>query len=211
LPPPVALFAVTDYRARQAIDVCRQIGMSVPKQIAVLGVDNEDFMCRLVEPPLSSVARNNVLEGYQAAVVLDRLMRGASASAIELIPPSDVVERESTSVIGVADERIRKAIDFIQQHLGDPIDVVKVAGHIGTSRRWLEYAFRDAVRESPHQFIRERRLRLARHLLASQPRIRISEIAAHAGFSTAKQLTMTFHKWCGMSPRSYRRSLSAPK
>ena len=162
LPVPMALFAVTDYRARQVIDASRQLGIAVPQQLAVLGVDNEDFMCRQVEPQLSSVARNNELEGFRAAAVLDRLLSGHPVHPVELIPPREVVERESTSVIAVADDRVREAMGFIQRRLGDAIGVAQVACHLGVSRRWLEYAFRDAVGESPHQFIRAQMLKTAR-------------------------------------------------
>jgi LacI family transcriptional regulator len=204
---PAALFAVTDYRARQAIDVCRQLGIAVPQQLAVLGVDNEDFMCRQAEPQLSSVARNNETEGFRAAAVLDRLMRRQTVEPVELIPPNEVVERKSTSVIAVADDRVREAIDYIARNLAEPIDVARVARHVGVSRRWLEYAFREGVRQSPHQFIRELRLKSARHLLAAEPATKICEIARRTGFSTPKQFTMAFHEWSGMSPRGYRQSV----
>jgi LacI family transcriptional regulator len=186
---------------------CRRLGLSVPQQIAVLGVDNEDFICRHVKPPLSSVARNNHQEGYRAAAVLDRLMQGKSVSPVELIRPAGVVERESTDVIAVADDRVRKALDYVKRQLDSELDVNKVARHVDVSRRWLEYAFRDAVGESPYQYIRNRRLEWVGRLLAEDRTMKIAEIARRTGFTSAKQLTMSFQQWCGMSPRDYRRSL----
>lgn len=209
LSAPVALFAVSDYRARQAIDVCRHLGIRVPGEIAVLGVDNEDFICRHIEPQLSSVARDNELEGFRAAAVLDRLMRGKPVRDIELVPPVEVVKRESTDVIAVSDERVRVAIEFINERIAEPVDVSQVARHADVSRRWLEYAFREAVGESPYQYIRGRRLEMVRELLEDVPQMKIAEIARRTGFTSAKQLTMAFHHWRGMSPRAYRRSLQA--
>jgi LacI family transcriptional regulator len=207
LSAPVALFAVSDYRARQSIDVCHHLGIKVPGEIAVLGVDNEDFICRHIAPQLSSVARDNELEGYQAASALDRMMRGKPVRDVELVPPLEVVKRESTDVIAVSDDRVRAAIEFINEHIAEPVDVSQVARHADVSRRWLEYAFRDEVGESPYQYIRRRRLELVRDLLVDVPGMKIAEIARRTGFTSPKQLTMAFHHWRGMSPRAYRRTL----
>ena len=85
LPKPVGLFAVTDYRARQVLDACRQVGLRVPQQVAVIGVDNEEVICVHVQPQLSSVARNNQQEGYHAAAMLDQLIRGKPLPSLEEI------------------------------------------------------------------------------------------------------------------------------
>lgn len=206
LPTPVALFAVTDYRARQALDACRRVGIKVPQQVAVLGVDNEEVICRHVQPQLSSIARNNGLEGYRAAAMLDRLMQGDKITENESIPPLGVVQRGSTDIIAVSDGRVREAIDYINRRLSELFDVHEVAQHLGVSRRWLEYAFRDQIGESPYQYIRRKRLERARDFLEKQPTMKISRIAEEAGFSSGKHLTMTFRHSFGMSPREYRRS-----
>ena len=94
LPTPVGLFAVTDYRARQVLDACRQIGLRVPQQVAVIGVDNEEVICVHVQPQLTSVVRDNQQEGYHAAAILDQLIRGRKLEATEeMIPPLGVVPR----------------------------------------------------------------------------------------------------------------------
>ena len=85
LPKPVGLFAVTDYRARQVLDACRQVGLRVPQQVAVIGVDNEEVICAHVQPQLSSVARNNQQEGYHAAAMLDQLIRRKPVPSLEEI------------------------------------------------------------------------------------------------------------------------------
>ena len=166
LPKPIGLFAVTDYRARQVLDACRQEGVRVPQQVAVIGVDNEEVICMHGEPKLSSVARNNQQEGYHAAAMLDQLMRGKNVSTVEeMIPPLGVVARESTETVAFKDARLCEAIDYLNKHIDDPIGVQELASHVGVSRRWMEYAFRDALGESPYQYIRHRRLKLAQHLL----------------------------------------------
>jgi LacI family transcriptional regulator len=207
LTKPVGLLAVTDYRARQVLDACRQVGFRVPQQVAVVGVDNEEVICAHVQPRLTSVARNNQLEGYQAAAILDQLMRGKKmAAGEENIAPLGVVTRESTETVAFQDARLCGAIEFLNDHMADPIGVQEMASHVGVSRRWMEYAFRGALGESPYQYIRRRRLKLAQRLLDKQPTPKIHEVAKQTGFSSAKQFSMVFSQEFGASPREYQRS-----
>jgi LacI family transcriptional regulator len=207
LPTPCGLFAVSDYRARQALDACRQVGLQVPEQIAVIGVDNEQVICEHAYPQLTSVARNDQLEGYRAAAILDRLLSGKRVSLEERpIPPLQVVERESTATFAVSDSRLRDALAFLHQHIEKPITIDQIKEHAGVSRRWLEYAFRDILGETPYQYLRRQRLALARRLLAEEPSAKVYSIAQQAGFSSAKQLAIAFQQDFGMSPREYRKS-----
>ena len=206
LPAPVALFAVSDYRARQVLDVCREIGIVVPQDVAVLGVDNEVVICQHIQPQLSSIARNDRLEGYQAAAVLHKLLQGKPASDFTSVPPAGIVERESTRVVAVSDSRIREAINYIFQHIEQPFGVQELAIHVGVSRRWLEYSFRETVGESPYKYIRRQQLEHARRLLAENPTSKIYQIAQRTGFNSAKRFMTAFRQNFGQSPREYRRT-----
>jgi len=207
LPTPIGLFAVTDYRARQVLDACRQMGLRVPQQVAVIGVDNEEVICVHVQPQLSSVARNNQLEGYHAAAMLDQLIRGKKIdNQEEMIPPLGVVCRQSTETVAFKDSRLCEAIEYLNKHIEDPIGVQELASHVGVSRRWMEYAFRDALGESPYQYIRQRRLKLAQHLLEAEPSTKIYQVARRTGFTSAKQFSMAFGQEFGQSPREYQRA-----
>ena len=207
LPTPCGLFAVSDYRARQALDACRQAELQVPEQIAVIGVDNEQVICEHAYPTLTSVARNDQLEGFRAASMLKRMLDGEPAALDEPpIPPLQVVERESTATFAVSDSRVRDALSFLHEHIEKPITVDQITRHAGVSRRWLEYAFRDVLGETPYQYLRRQRLALARRLLADEPGAKIYTIAQQAGFASAKQLSIAFQQDFGMSPREYRRS-----
>jgi LacI family transcriptional regulator len=207
LPKPVGLFAVTDYRARQVLDACRQIGLRVPQEVAVIGVDNEEVICVHVQPQLTSVIRDNQQEGYRAAALLDQLIRGRKVETLEeMIPPLGVVARESTETVAFRDPRLCEAIEYLNKHIDDPIGVQELASHVGVSRRWMEYAFRDALKESPYQYIRHRRLKLAQQLLESESSAKIYQVAERTGFSSAKQLSMSFCQEFGQSPREYQRS-----
>ncbi len=207
LPKPVGLFAVTDYRARQVLDACRQVGLRVPQQVAVIGVDNEEVICAHVQPRLSSVARNNRQEGYHAAAMLDLLIRHKPVPSLEeTIAPLGVVARESTETVAFQDPRLCRAIDYLNQNIAAPLGVQELASHVGVSRRWMEYAFREALGESPYQYIRQRRLKLAQQLLEKDARVKIYAIAKQTGFSSAKQFSMAFSQEFGSSPREYQRS-----
>jgi len=210
LPTPIGLFAVTDYRARQVLDACRQIGLRVPQQVAVIGVDNEEVICVHVQPQLTSVARNNQQEGYTAAAMLDQLLRGKKVEELEkMVPPLGVVPRESTETVAFKDARLCQAVEYLNQHIEDPIGVQELASHVGVSRRWMEYAFRDALGESPYQYIRHRRLKRAAHLLEEEPSVKIYQVARRTGFTSAKQLSMAFGQQFGQTPREYQRAKNA--
>jgi transcriptional regulator GlxA family with amidase domain len=139
--------------------------------------------------------------------MLDRLIHGKAVDAAEeMIPPLGVVARESTDTVAFKDARLCAAIDYLNKHLDDPIGVQELATHAGVSRRWMEYAFREALGESPYQYIRTRRLKLAQQLLEEEPSTKIYQVAKRTGFTSAKQLAMAFGQEFGVSPREYQRS-----
>ena len=123
-----------------------------------------------------------------------------------MIPPLGVVARESTETVAFKDSRLCEAIEYLNKHIEDPIGVQELASHVGVSRRWMEYAFRDALGESPYQYIRHRRLKLAQHLLEEEPATKIYQVARRTGFTSAKQLSMAFCQEFGQSPREYQRA-----
>jgi LacI family transcriptional regulator len=208
LTKPLGLFAVSDYRARQALDACRLVGLSVPEEVAIVGMGNEELVCAHVYPGITSISRNNHLQGFRSAELLDCLMRGEPVEdELHPIAPLEIVERDSTRTFAVSDARLREALEFLHTHLHEPLfSIDDVTREAGVSRRWLEYAFRDALGETPYQYLRRQRLARARRLLVEEPKTKIYTIAQHSGFSSAKQLTMTFQQDVGMSPREYRRA-----
>lgn len=204
---PCGIFAASDARARQVINSCHQLRLNVPEKVAVIGVDNQQIICEHVHPTISSIARNDILEGYNAASLLDRLMRGKKVPKGDvLIPPLRVVPRESTATFAVSDDRLRQVLAYFQQHIEDPVTVEELCGHVDVSRRWLEYSFRNLLGETPFQYMRRQRLEYARRLLADEPNTKICRIAQRVGFSSGKQLTKVFRREFGRSPREYRQA-----
>ena len=210
LPKPCGVFAVSDYRACHVLESCRESGYSVPDQVAVMGVDDEQVICEHVRPTLSSVARNDSLEGYKAAEMLDMLMRGETLPANEIIvPPIEVINRESTSAFAVSDERLRQALDYLHQYLHEPITIEELATHADVSRRWLEYAFRDVFNETPYQYLKRQRLLKAKQVLADEPKSSITQVARSTGFASVKQMRLAFQQAYGVSPGEFRRLLDS--
>lgn len=206
LPKPCGVLAVSDYRARYVLDACRQASIDTPDQIAVIGVDNEPFICEHVTPRLTSVARNNLKEGYRAAEMLDRLMQGKELDSHEaVVPPLQVEERDSTAAFAVTDARLRLALTYLHEYLEDPITVDEMATHASVSRRWLEYAFRDVFGETPFQYIRRQRLLRAKRLLGDEAKTKINEVAKRTGFASTKQMRLAFLQAFGVSPGEFRR------
>lgn len=207
LPTPCGLFAVSDARARQALNACQQLNLAVPQQIAVVGVDDQQIICEHSHPTISSVARNNIREGYAAAALLDKLMKKRKVpSDDQLIPPLAVVARESTASLVVGDERLRDALLYFQEHIEDPVTVAELCRVAGVSRRWLEYAFRSMIGESPYNYMRRQKLDHARRLLTDEPDTKVYRIAQRIGFSSAKQLAKAFRREFGTTPREYRKT-----
>jgi hypothetical protein len=112
--------ACYDIKAQQLLDVCRENGVAVPEEIAVIGVDNDPLLCSLTTPPLTSVIPNTHRTGYEAAQLLDRMMGGEKIAAKgHLIPPIGIETRQSTDVLALADREIAAAVRFIREHACD--------------------------------------------------------------------------------------------
>lgn len=204
---PCGLFAASDARARQVINACQELDLKVPEQFAVLGVDDQQIICEHSHPTISSVARNNIREGYQAALLLDRLLHKKKVRQEDLlIAPGGIVARESTASFAVSDERLRETLAYFRDHIEDPVTVAELCSHVGVSRRWLEYAFRKMMGESPFNYMRRQRLEHARQLLTEEPETKINSIARRTGYSSANQLAKVFRREYGQSPREFRKS-----
>ncbi len=137
LPKPVGVMACYDIRGREVLDVCRQLGVSVPDEVAVIGVDNDELLCDLADPPLSSVIPDTYRTGYEAARLLDLVMAGQTElPTAHLIKPLGIVTRDSTDVLATDDSDLSAAVRFIRAHATNGIKVedVLTGDHSGPSR-----------------------------------------------------------------------------
>jgi len=210
LPKPVGVMSCYDIRGQQLLDVCRAIELKVPDEVAVIGQHNDELLCDLCDPPLSSVIPNARRIGNQAAAMLDAMMRGKNTHLeTRLIKPIGVATRQSTDVVAVDDKGLERAARFIRDKASEPItvdDVVKVSG---LSRTLLERRFKHAFGTSPYEHILRLRLNAAERLLVEST-LSIAEIADRLAFSSAEHFSATFRKRRGRPPGAVRKSWCDP-
>jgi len=205
LPLPVGLFAVNDYRALIVLSACREIGLRVPADVAVMGVDNDLMVCEFSTPKLTSVCINAYQMGYESARLLDELMRGKLPPLEPVrIDPSEVVARASTDVIHTDDAAVKRAIEFMQQNYAGSFTMDTVAEAARVSRRLLEMHFRAERKTSPAIFLVHLRLHKAKAMLADSDVKPIEEIARACGFGTGKNLRAAFRRILDASPNQFR-------
>ena len=206
LPKPVGLMAGTDLHAQQVLDACRRARVAVPEEAAVIGVDNDEDLCRLCDPALSSVINNPRQIGYEGARLLARLMRREvrpGEAEPTLIPPLGVAARGSTDITAIENREAAEAVSFIRKHACDRIQARDVARAIDRSRATLYRLFQDALGRSPRQEILRVQLERAKTLL-TQTGHTLDEIADLAGFNDAAYFSVAFKRELGLTPGTFR-------
>lgn len=208
-PKPVAVMACYDVIGLRVLDACRQADLAVPEEVAVLGVDNDEIVCDLADPPLSSVAHNLDQIGYEAAALLDRLMSGGTAPAEPiLMGPLRVVTRQSTDTIAVADPVLARALRFIREHACDGIGVSDLGRETHLSRRTLERRFFRELGCTPHEEILRAQLDRVKRLLAETD-LPLEAIAGKTGFAHTSYMVALFRRKTGQTPGAYRKTIRA--
>ena len=204
LPKPVGVMAVYDIRGRQVLDACRELGIDVPDQVAVVGVDNDELLCDLSSPPLSSVIPDSERTGYEAARLLDLMMSGRKATMTgNLIRPLGIATRRSTDVLAIDDADVSRAARFIREHATEGIKVTDVLRAVPLSRRVLEARFKRALNRTPHDEIIRVQIDHVKRLL-TQTDLALATIADRAGYKHAEYMTVAFKRATGMPPSQFR-------
>jgi LacI family transcriptional regulator len=205
LPHPVGVLACNDIRGLQVLDACRRIDLSVPEGVAVLGVDNDEVLCALSDPPLSSIDQDLERIGYAAAALLDGLMAGEESKADPiLIEPLGVVTRLSTDSVAIDDPAVATAFRVIRQHACDNKGIDYLADRTGLSRRALERRFKALTGRTLQEEILNTQLARVRQMLAETD-LKLESIARKSGFNYAGYMCSYFKKKTGMTPGEYRR------
>jgi LacI family transcriptional regulator len=208
LPKPIGIFACYDIRGQQLLEVCRQERIRVPDEVAVVGHYDDELLCELCDPPLSSILPNAPRAGYEAASILDELMRGVSVpSTVRRIEPVGVSARKSTDVIAVPDTQVAAAMRFIREHAYEGIGVEDVLKAVAMSRTVLERRFQKFLGRSPYDEILRLRIERVKELLTTT-NLQMAQIAERLGFSGVEYLSAMFKRKLGVSPRVFRRRAS---
>ncbi|MFI4910882.1 MAG: substrate-binding domain-containing protein [Sedimentisphaeraceae bacterium JB056] len=208
LPKPCALLAVNDDRAQYITSLCNWLDIKVPEDIAIVGVDNDDLICDLSDPSLSSIALNTQRAGYEAAGLLDRLIGGEKMDGqIITIEPTHVIERQSTDIVTIEDEDISVAIRFIRENAKRAIQVNEVADAVGLGRRTLERRFLKHLRCTVNREIQRVRVEYMARLIC-ETMMPIADIAQQTGFPSIDHISRYFKREKGLTPVEYRQKYS---
>jgi LacI family transcriptional regulator len=172
--------------------------------VAIVGVDNDDILCRMSTPPLSSVGLDNERIGYEAARLLDRMIRGAKTpSEPVLIPPRRLVIRHSSDVIAIDDPEISATMRFIREHADKPINVKDLLRHVPVSRSSMEMRFERLFGRTPSAAITCVHMELAKNLLA-ETNLSIGAVARNSGYTNQEIFSVSFRRELGLTPTQYR-------
>lgn len=205
LPKPVGILANYDYQGQELIWACQHMGLRVPDDVAVVGVGNDERMCLMRSPALSSIDTQAWRIGFEAAKRLHRILRrGRSPKAPVLIAPLRAVPRQSSDILAMADKEVAAAVRFIRDNACKrSIGVSEILAEVTVSRRSLERRFAEVVGRSPHEEIDRVRLSRARELLAGTDR-KIPQVAEQTGFARHENLCVFFKRKTGLTPSRFR-------
>ena len=205
LPKPIALFAPNDRRGKQVLDACLDAGVSVPDGVAVLSVDNDEWICEASVPTLSSIQCNPKPAGYAIAAQLDRMMRGERLKKQEYrVEPSRVITRQSTEWTAIDDQCVARALSFIRFNVANPqLRVTDIAKMIGLSRRATEIRFKNATGRTVREEIEHVRLERIRALLVDSD-LTIGKLALQGGFVCQTHLGRIFRARFGTTMGQFR-------
>lgn len=206
LPQPVGLMACNDDQGQCVLEACKTAELHVPEQVAIIGLGNDDLVCDMATPRLSSIALSAQKAGYEAAAVLDRQMRGQSVAAPTIVVrPSYIVARQSTDVFAVEDRYVLAALRFIHRRAGkEALQVDDVLDAASISRRSLYDRFARTLGRSPHEEIQRVRVDRFTRLLVTTD-LSVSQIASALGCADGKNLARYFKRATGMAPLNYRK------
>jgi LacI family transcriptional regulator len=204
-PHPLAILTYDESDGARLLAVCREAGVSVPEEVAILSIGNDPILCENQPVTLSSIDQNLDRGGYEAAALLDRLMDGRPApSQPILVPPVGIVTRRSTDTRAVSDPVLRRALGLIAENLARPYGAEQIADALGLPRFKVDRLFSGVLGRTVGEEIRRQRLAQVKLLLASTNDT-LASIARQTGFCHASYLSNTFRREVGMTPRAWRK------
>ena len=208
LPKPIGIMACNDFRGQHVLEGCRAARLSVPDEVAVIGVDNDQVICDFCQPPLSSVIPAAERIGFEAAGMLDRLMQGEKLEQRQVrIKPLGVASRQSTDVMAIDDGDVVAALKIIRDRACLGLSVADILREVPIARSSLERRFRKTVGRSPQAEIRGVQMKRARQLLCETD-LTLNQIASLTGFKHSEYFSVVFKREVGQTPGQYRAGAS---
>ena len=205
LPKPVALFAENDLMARPICEICSDRGIAVPQEVAVLGVDDDEFTCNITYPSLSSIHMDFRRQGQELGQAIFRMVAEGRTYPVRIpIHPTVITERGSTLRHNIADPVVSRVLDYIDANYLSYIDVEDIVKQIPLTRRAIEMRFRAAMEpDTIHSYLTSCRINHLCMLLRTTSRP-VSVLAQESGFKDSLNIGRTFRQYMGMSPNEYR-------
>ncbi len=204
LPKPVALFCCDDAHALVITEICRMAGIRIPEDVSLLGVDNDELLCGISDPPISSIKLDVEQGGYMTCKQLHEMVRRNEHTPFNVVVnPIGVVERESTKHYDISDPYVEKLVRYIDDNYNSDISMESLFGMVPLSRRCMEMRFKKAMGITIYQYIISDRIEYFSHLLLTTDRP-VSDIAYEAGFRDCINISRVFRKYKGCSPMEYR-------
>ncbi len=204
LPKPIGIYTWGFQIGRDIIGACREAGISVPHDIAVLGGDYDDLLSDSCHPALSGIVTPAKRIGYEATKILHDIIKGKKVPNKDLfIRPEEIEERLSTEMLAINDPLIVQALTYLRDHACEPIQVEDILKTVPMARRSLERRFKQLTGRNPAQEIRRLRINNARKLLAKTD-LSMEEIAESCGYASYNYLGNIFKQETGMTPGAYR-------
>jgi LacI family transcriptional regulator len=205
LPKPIGIMACFDIQGQQLLEACRMAMVSVPDEVAIIGVDNDPILCELSTPSLSSVVPDAITTGYQSAILLAQIMNRVGIEQKEhLIEPLGIVTRQSTDVLAVNDKLVSDSLKFIREHACDGINVSDILRDLPISRRVLEHKFMKILGRTPYDEILKVKIKTIKQLLVETD-LTIAAISERIGFKNIEYMSVVFKRETGVSPSEYRK------
>lgn len=205
LPKPVAIMACDDNQGNIVIQACNACGLKVPAEVAILGVDNDEILCNMSVPSLSSINVDIERGGYEAARLATMMTYNPTFKWSDIVlRPMNIVTRTSSNVFATRDQAVLKALQYIGEHIERKIDVSDVLAQVPLSRRLLEQRFSKETGTTIYQYITALRMdRFAQLLLTSNDSI--ADIAARMEEPDTKSISRRFQAVKGCTPSEFRR------
>ena len=209
LPKPVGIIATNDNRARHLMQACATAGISVPEEVAIVGIDNDPLTHSLLRIGLSSVQQGTLEMGHTAARFLHQLLQGARLEGHRvMVPPAGLNALASTLHTQAYSPMVMRALHYIRQHACNGIRAEQVASYAGVSRSTLENGFRTDLGTTVHAVLLKHRLEVASDLLRNSDLPSV-EIAKRSGFKTPQYMHVAFKRELATTPAAWRTQITA--
>ena len=208
LPKPIALMTCDDNQGLHITEASRHAGIRIPEDVAVLGVDNDENICFLSDPPLSSISSDVEKGGYEAAKVMQQMITAGKTNSDNIIvKPTHIITRASTDIYSTNDELIVKTLKYIHLNIDKNIKVGQVLKEVPLCRRSLEKRFIITTGYPVYKYIHQLRIeKFMKKLLETD--MTITEIAHELGFEDTKNISRQFKQMKGLTPLEYRKKFS---